>query len=130
MPWSCSRCTNRSRVRAEVMPIPLRRGPSIKLLKFQPTLQLGQRRMTRQVDLQRRDGCITLRDRMKVGAGPCVLARAGGSDPIDISATRVLRTHYPLRSMTIAETRHFDTAQRPVWQIRHIHVEDYGPLQW
>src|SRR6266404_7976039 len=99
MPCSCKRCTRRSRVRAEVMPMPLSRGPSMKLLKVEPPLQFGQSGVTCQIDLQRRDGCKALGDGMKIGAGSGVLALTGVAHPVHIAASRVLRLHDRLAAM-------------------------------
>src|SRR5277367_3846635 len=91
MPCSCRRCTKRSRVRAEVMPIPLSRGPSMKLLMREPLLQFGQSRMARQIDLQRRDGREAFGHGVKIRAGSGVLACPGVAHPVDVAAARVLR---------------------------------------
>src|ERR1700730_11485844 len=114
MPCSCKRCTRRSRVRAEVMPIPLSRGPSMKLLKVEPLLQIGQSGMTLQIDLQGRDGREALGHGMKIRAGSGVLAGTGIAHPIDIAASRIFRLHDRLAAMTAAEPRHSDAPQLAV----------------
>src|ERR1700688_1567831 len=117
MPCSCKRCTRGSRVRAEVMPIPLRRGPSMKLLKLEPLLQFGQSGMTGQIDLQGSDGCETLGDRMKIRTGSGILAGPGVAHPVDIAAARIFRLHDRLAAVAAAEPRHLDAPQLAVGQI-------------
>src|ERR1700689_179147 len=114
MPCSCNRCTKRSRVRAEVMPIPLRRGPSIKLLNLEPAFEVDQGSMPRQVNLQRRDGSVALRHSVKICARTRVLAGAGISHPIHLAPARVQCLDDGLRAVTVAEPRHLDAAQLPV----------------
>src|ERR1700678_553457 len=106
MPCSCSRCTQRARARAQVMPIPLKRGPSMKLLKLEPALELVQSRVARQIDLQRRDGRETVGNRMKIGARPGILAGAGGSHPIHVAASRVLGGDDRHGAMAAGEARY------------------------
>src|SRR3982075_1313681 len=108
IPCSCKRCTRRSRVRAQVMPIPLRRGPSMKLLKLEPLLQFGQSGMTRQIDLQRSDGRKAFGHGMKIRPGPGVLAGTGVSHPVDIAAPGIFRLDDRLAAMAAAEPRHLD----------------------
>src|ERR1700730_14169970 len=133
IPCSCRRCTSRSRVRAEVMPIPLRRGPSMKLLKLEPLLQFGQSGMTRQIDLQGSDGRKASGHGMEIRTGSCVLAGAGVSHPIDVAAPRIFRLHDRLSAMPAAESRYLDAPQLTVRQIRHVDVENdrshFRPLQ-
>src|SRR5580704_9306370 len=90
IPCSCRRCTKRSRVRAEVMPMPLSRGPSMKLFKLEPLLQFGQSGMTGQVDLQGSDGCKAFGHGMEIRARAGVLTGPGIAHPVDIAAARVL----------------------------------------
>src|SRR5271167_1543991 len=100
MPCSCRRCTSRSRVRADVMPIPLKREPSTAaLLELEPALDFGERGMPGQVDLQRRDRRETRGDRVKVGARTGVLTGARRADPKHILTARVLRAHDRLAAM-------------------------------
>src|ERR1700722_10172824 len=133
IPCSWSRCTSRSRVRAEVMPIPLSRGPSMKLLKFQPLLHCGYCRMARQIDLQGSDGRIPVRHGMKVRARSRILAGTGVTHPIDIAAARIFRLHDRLAAMAAAQASHLDSPQPAVRKIRHIDIENDGtdvrPLQ-
>src|SRR3984957_13545458 len=126
MPCSCKRCTKRSRVRAEVMPIPLRRGPSMKLLKLEPLLQFGQSGMSRQIDLQGSDGRKAFRHGMKIRAWSGVLAGAGVAHPVDIAAPRIFRLHDRLAAVAAAKPRHLDAPQLTIGEIRHIDVEDDG----
>src|SRR5476651_1828646 len=116
MPCSRSRCTSRSRVRAEVMPIPLRRGPSVKLLKLEPALEFGQSRVARQIDLQGSDGRETLGNGVKIGARTRVLTVPRGSHPIHVAAARVLGGHNRFAAVPAAEARNFDPSQFPGWQ--------------
>src|SRR6202051_163347 len=125
IPCSCRRCTRRSRVRAEVMPIPLSRGPSMKLLKLEPLLQFGQSGVAGQIDLPGSDGGKTFGAGLKIRAGPRVLTGTGVAPPVDIAASRVFRLHDRLAAMAAAEPRHLDAPQLAVGQIRHIHVEDH-----
>src|SRR5256885_5642335 len=75
MPCSRNRCTSRSRVRAEVMPMPDRRRSVIDA--FQPGPDRGQRRVTGEVDLQGSHRDISLGDGVEVGPGTRVLLRPG-----------------------------------------------------
>src|SRR5271165_3972265 len=111
IPCSCSRCTSRSRVRAEVMPMPLKRGPSMKLVKIEPPLEIRKRRMAGQIDLQRSDGRITLRDSVEVRAGARVLSGACIAHPVYVAAARILHFDDGLGAMPAAEARHLDAAQ-------------------
>src|SRR5258707_15084109 len=104
------------------MPIPLSRGPSMKLLKVEPLLQFGQSGMTRQIDLQGRDGREALGHGMKIRAGSGVLARTGMSHPVDIAASPILPLHDRLFAMTTAEPPPSNTPKLGVRRIRHLHV--------
>src|SRR6202167_4117563 len=134
IPCSCRRCTRRSRVRAEVMPMPLRRGPSIKLLNLEPSFEIDQCRMPRQIDLQRRDGSVPLRHGVKVRARTRVLPGAGISHPIHVAAPRVLRLDDGLRTMPAPQPSYLDAAQLAVRQVWNIDIQDDGALlrtmQW
>src|SRR5580692_5524198 len=127
IPCSCRRCTGRSRVRAEVMPMPLSRGPSMKLLKLEPFLQLGQRCMTGQIDLQGSDGGKPFRHGMEVRARSRVLAIAGIADPVHIAPPRIFCPHDGLAAMAAAEAGHLEAAELAVRQVRHVDIEDDGP---
>src|SRR5260370_7680088 len=100
------------------MPVPRRRGPSMKLLKVEPLLQFGQSGMTRQIDLQGRDGREALGHGMKIRAGSGVLARTGISHPVDIAASRILRLHDRLAAMTAAAPRPSYTPKLAITQLR------------
>src|ERR1700693_1012807 len=108
IPCSCRRCTRRSRVRAEVMPIPLSRGPSMKLLKLEPLLQFGQSGMTRQIDLQGSDGRKDFAHALKIRAPSGVLSGADVPIPLDIAAPRFFRIHDRVVAVVDAEPRHLD----------------------
>src|SRR3984957_12151316 len=127
IPWSCRRCTRRSRVRAEVMPMPLSRGPSMKLLKLEPFLQLGQRRVTGQIHLQGSDRGKPFGHGMKIRARPCVLAIAGITHPVHIAPPRILCPHDGLAAMAAAEAGDPDAAYLAIGEVRHIDVEDDRP---
>src|SRR5712672_2509464 len=101
MPCSRRRCTSRSRVRAEVMPMPDRRRSVIDA--FQPAPDCGQGRVTGEVDLQRRHRDVSLGDGVEVGTRTRVLLRAGGTDPVHRTPARVLRPHDRLGTVAIAE---------------------------
>src|SRR5271170_6153653 len=124
IPCSCSRCTSRSRVRADVMPMPLRRGPSMKLLKIEPPLEAQQRVMARQIDLQRRDRREPFSDSVKVRARPRVLTGAGIAHPVYVAAPRILRLDDGLGAVPAAQAGYLDAAQLPIRQIRNIDIED------
>src|ERR1700722_389218 len=124
IPCSCRRCTSRSRVRAEVMPMPLSRGPSMKLFKLEPLLQFGQSGMPGQIDLQGRDGREALGHGMKIRTGSGVLARSGVAHPVDIAAARILGLHDGLAAMAAAEAGDPDAAQLTVRQIRYVDIEN------
>src|ERR1017187_8786181 len=129
MPCSCSRCTSRSRVRADVMPMPLRRGPSVKLLKLESALEFGKSRVARQIDLQWRDGRETPGNGVKIRARTRVLTGTRGSHPVHVAAARVLGGHNRFAAMPAAEARDLDPAQFTVQQVRNIHVEHDRSLQ-
>src|SRR5580700_7891503 len=133
IPCSCRRCTRRSRVRADVMPIPLRRGPSMKLLKLEPFRKFRQRRMTRQIDLQRGNGRKPFGHGMEIRAGSCVLTGPGIAHPVYVAASGILGLDDRLAAMPAAEAGHLDAAQLALGQIRNIDVENDGahlrPLQ-
>src|SRR5258708_882703 len=134
MPCSCSRCTNRSRVRAEVMPMPLRRGPSIKLLNLEPAPKIVERRMARQVDLQGCNRSVPLGHRMKVRARSGILPRAGIAHPIYLPSPRIFRSDNGLGAVPVPQPGHLDAPQLPVRQVWNIDVENDRPLlrtlQW
>src|SRR5215472_18671220 len=79
MPCSRSRWTRRSRVRAEVMPMPVSRRSVIDA--FQPAADGGQCAVAREIDLERRHRYEALGDRVEVRAGPCVLLGPRWPDP-------------------------------------------------
>src|SRR5207248_2283678 len=101
MPCSRRRCTSRSRVRAEVMPMPDRRRSVIDA--FQPGPDCGQCRVAGEVDLQGSHRDVSLGDGVEVGAGTRVLLRPGGTDPVHRTPARVLRAHDRLGTGAIAE---------------------------
>src|SRR5271165_5173118 len=107
--------------------MPLRRGPSMKLLKRQPAFEFGQRRVPRQVDLQRSDGGKAFGNRMKIGARTRILPLARRSNPVHIASARVFGAHDRLTAMARAEARYSNSAQLAVRQVRDIHVEDDRP---
>ena len=78
--------------------------------------------MPRQIDLQRRDGSVPFRHRVKISAWTRVLSGAGISHPIDLAAARVPRLDDGLRAVTVAEPRHLDAAQLPVRQVGNIDI--------
>src|ERR1700728_647724 len=126
IPCSCRRCTRRSRVRAEVMPMPLSRGPSMKLLKLEPFVQLRQRRMTGQIDLQGRDRGKPFCHGMEIRARSGILATAGIAHPVHVAPSRIFCLHDGLAAMTAAEACHLEAAELTVGQVRHVDVEDDG----
>src|SRR5438552_13894905 len=95
-----------SRVRADVMPMPDIRGPSMDLLNPEPSAEFRQRRVPGQVDLQRRDRGVPFGDGVKVRAGPGILAGAGIAHPIYLPAPRVARPHDGLAAMAVAKASH------------------------
>src|SRR6202521_6484597 len=101
MPCSRKRCTSRSRVRAEVIPIPDRRRSVIDA--FQPGPDCGQCRMTGEVDLQGSHRDISLGNGIEVGTWTRVLLRPGGTNPVHRTPARVLRAHARLGPVAIAE---------------------------
>ncbi len=66
MPCSLRRWTSRSRVRAEVMPMPAKRASTIQVV--QPGLHAGDGRMAREIDLQGSHGNEAFLDGVEVGA--------------------------------------------------------------
>ena len=114
MPCSCSRCTSRSRVRAEVMPIPLRRGPSMKLLKLD-----SHRCSSGSAAWRVKSICSGVMEAKpcaiawKSVPGPGVLTVAGSAHPVHIAAPRILGRHDGLAAMAVAEARDLDAARAP-----------------
>src|SRR5271156_5630186 len=80
IPWSLKRCTSRSRVRADVIPIPAKRTSAIDT--FQPTLHNRQRGVSGQIDLQRGHRDVVLCNGGEVGSGAGIVLGAGGADPV------------------------------------------------
>src|SRR2546425_11911652 len=108
MPCSRKRCTSRSRVRAEVMPMPDRRRSVIDA--FQPGPYRGQRRVTGEVDLQGSHRDISLGDGVEVGPGTRVLLRPGRTDPVHRTPAGVLGAHDRLGTVAIAEPAGAETS--------------------
>ena len=70
--------------------------------------QLGdlvERRVRREVHLDRRHRHVARRDGVEIGAGPRVLARAGGPDPLDRPIVRIERFDGGLGLVPKAEPR-------------------------
>src|SRR5579872_1808813 len=127
MPCSLRRWTRRSRVRAEVMPMPVRRTSVINA--FQPARQGGQGRVTCQIDLQGRHRDIPFRDRMKVRPGSGLLLGPGRTDPIDGPAMGILGAHDRLGGVAETQASGAKAPQLGIRLIGHVDVEDEGPLE-
>src|SRR5579872_7241155 len=127
MPCSRSLCTSRSRVRAEVMPIPLRRRSTIDAV--QPVRDQVERGVARHIDLQRRHRDEALRDGVEVGSGPGVLLRTCWTNPVHLSTARIAGGHDPLRAMTKAQTCAAKASQTLEGHIRDIHIENERTLE-
>src|SRR5579872_6466788 len=97
IPCSRNRCTSRSRVRAEVMPMPLRRRSTIDA--FQPLRHELERAVPGEIDLQRRHRDEPLRYGVEVRPRPGILLRSSGSDPVDLAAPRIARGYDALRAV-------------------------------
>src|SRR6185312_5124654 len=119
--------TNRSRVRADVMPMPESRRSGMNA--FQPMLQGGQRRMARKIDLQGSHRNITLGDGLEVGAGPGILLRPGGSDPVNGPAARIVRGQDGLRAVAKPEPRAAKALERREGHIGHVDIENERRLE-
>src|SRR5690606_40172807 len=115
-------CTSRSRVRAEVMPMPEKRT-SATWPPVEPLSHAAERRMARQVDLQRRDRHEALADGVEIGTRPRFLPRAGRTDPEHRPAPRVARAADRLGAMPVTEARGATGAAPRVAEGRHGDVE-------
>src|SRR5512145_3332043 len=128
MPCSRRRATSRSRVRAEVMPIPLTLlwsfTPASVVRSFRapgkPLADLAERGMARQVDLQRRDRDVAAGHRVEIGALAGVGALARRADPVDRSAARIAGPHHRRRTVPVPQARGADAAQTFVRKVRHV----------
>src|SRR6516225_10129033 len=109
MPCSRRRWTKRSRVRAEVMPIPARRRSAIQAI--QPAGERGKHRMAREIDLQRSHRDIAVRHGVEVGSGAAFLLGARGSYPVDRTSARILGAHHRLGAVTVAESAGAEATQ-------------------
>src|SRR5882672_2669356 len=127
MPPSFSRCTSRSRVRAEVMPMPLTRGSTIDAP--QPFIETFERRMTRQIDLQRCHRYEPVPYGVEIRARTGFLLRSGGTHPIDRSAAWILGAHDRLGAMPESEPRRLQPFQVIVGPVRNVDVEYRGGMQ-
>src|SRR5579883_2395184 len=103
MPCSRRRWTSRSRVRAEVIPMPENRRSGMDA--FQPLLYGGERRMACQIDLQGSHGNPTLGDGFEIGSRSGILLRPGGPHPVHRPPARIVGGHDGLGAMAIAEAR-------------------------
>mgnify|MGYP003694665733 CR=1 FL=1 len=100
MPSARNRSTMRLRVRVDVMPIPdifsaerPHRAPSLILVRLMCASHAPTRChlvVVRKVDLQRRHRRVALLDRVEVGAFARIRGGAGGADPVDGLAARIL----------------------------------------
>src|SRR5262245_12289798 len=127
MPLSLRRCTSRSRVRADVMPMPSRRRSTIDTP--QPARQLLESAGPRQIDLQRGHRDEAARDGAEIRARTGVLLRTRRSDPIDGTALWVLRAHHGFGAMAVAEPRRLQTLQLGVRPVGYIDVENHRRVQ-
>src|SRR5580698_714286 len=127
MPWSRSRWTSRSRVRADVIPMPLRRRSTIEA--FQPVRHHVERVVAREVDLQRCHGNEALRHRVEVRTRSGILLWTGGADPVDLSAARIARGHDALGAMSESEPCAAESPQACERHIGDVHVEDECALE-
>ncbi len=137
MPCSRSRATSRSRVRADVMPMPLTllwsftcaasAAHSVRPPSHSPISV--ERRMARQVDLQRRDRHVAIGDGMEVRALARVRALAGRPHPVHRAAARIGRAQHGRRAMPVPEARRLEAAQLLVRQVGHVDVEDHRRVQ-
>src|SRR5882757_3810016 len=127
MPCSRRRCTSRSRVRAEVMPIPANRTSAIDA--FQPALHGRQCGVSGQVDLQRRHGNIALCDGVEVRPWTGVLLRSSWADPVYGAASRILRPDDGFGSVAVTESGRAKATKLLERHVRDVDVEDMRPLQ-
>src|SRR5690554_6446892 len=128
MPSSNRRSSSRSRVRWEVMPIPLFNRSSRTLLYpqiAQPAIEPIEHLVVGLVDAQRGDGDVTVHHRIEIRALTTVLGVTSHRDPVTLLATGVSPLHRPGGTLAMAKTgQHhaLDTVQR---QIGNVHIE-YG----
>src|SRR5579872_1268306 len=127
MPCSRRRCTSRSRVRAEVMPMPAIRRSAIEA--FQPAPDCGQRAVAREVDVQRRHRDVAACHCVEVGAGTGVLLRARRTNPVDRTAARILGAHHRSRAVAKAEAARAKAAQLPERHVGHVYIENECRLE-
>ena len=86
--------------------------------------------MTREIDLQRRDGHIAVLDGVKISTRSCILPGAGRTDPIHRSALRILLRHDRFRPVTKTQPGRLKTGELLPRQIRHIDVQNRVRRQW
>src|SRR5687767_7072996 len=109
MPCSCRRWISRSRVRAEVMPMPAKRMLIARVRsRPEPGAQRIQGIAIGQVHGERRHRDIAVGYGVEVRAGACILAGAGGTDPVDRTAARIFGANHVLGAVAIAEARDLD----------------------
>src|SRR5690606_22615890 len=92
IPSSNSRSSKRSRVRWEVMPIPVfHRSSRIALYPqlAQPAIQMVEHFVVGLVDAQRRDRDIALHHRVEIGSFATVLGITGDGNPVTFLAARI-----------------------------------------
>ena len=133
MPGSRSRVTSRSRVRAEVMPMPETRESLIVVASrraaAQPLVEVRQRRVAREIDLQ---AASPTRSRSPRHRSRCLRPRRRpprGPDPVHRTTARIGALDNGLGAMTMTEACRTKTAQLLVRQIRHVDVEDHRGMQ-
>src|SRR5579862_7907903 len=122
MPCSRNRWTRRSRVRAEVIPIPDMRRSAID--GIQPAGKRRQRGVAREIHLQWSHGHVTLRNGVEVGSRTLVFLCTGGTDPVDGASARILGAHRRLGAVSVAESTGAKTAQRLIGHVGYVDVED------
>ncbi|MPN43652.1 hypothetical protein SDC9_191212 [bioreactor metagenome] len=65
---------------------------------------------------------------MKISTGPGIGGGTGGTDPVNRFLARRGHAYDGLRLVPASETRHLPARQLFVGNIRHIDIQEYGPL--
>src|SRR3990172_1826283 len=95
----------RSRVRAEVIPMPalsaINPGNLSEILE--PRRHLIECSITGQIDVQRGDRYALLADGVEIGSRPGIGLRAGRTDPVDRLAVRIAGAHRRLGLVAVPQ---------------------------
>ena len=131
MPCSRRRATSRSRVRADVMPMPLCRV----VIHRHSGRPLSQSPISSRAACRVRSTCSGVTETYpfatasKSVPSPASAPSPGRADPVHRAPARVGRAHDGLGAVTVAETRRLEAAQLLVRHVGHVDVEDHRRVQ-